>query len=123
MALQPGELAALVGPSGSGKSTLLDVLAGRKTVGTTTGLIRYAGTAPTSAFLRRYTGYVEQDDTLIPNLTVKEMISYTCVFFFFVWWDGAMGWSEGVAGHRPPAPTLRPHPFILIHTHTHTAPP
>ena len=77
MCLQPGELAALVGPSGSGKSTLLDVLAGRKTVGSTTGLIRYAGTAPTSAFLRRFTGYVEQDDTLIPNLTVSEMIAYT----------------------------------------------
>lgn len=77
MCLQPGELAALVGPSGSGKSTLLDVLAGRKTVGATTGLIRYAGTAPTTAFLRRFTGYVEQDDTLIPNLTVAEMVSYT----------------------------------------------
>ena len=77
MCLQPGELAALVGPSGSRKSTLLDVLAGRKTVGSTTGLIRYAGTAPTTAFLRRYTGYVEQDDTLIPNLTVAEMIAYT----------------------------------------------
>ena len=77
MCLQPGELAALVGPSGSGKSTLLDVLAGRKTVGATAGLIRYAGTAPTSAFLRRFTGYVEQDDTLIPNLTVSEMIAYT----------------------------------------------
>ena len=49
-----------MGPSGSGKTTLLDVLAGRKTAGKTRGSILFAGVAPTSMFLRRYTGYVEQ---------------------------------------------------------------
>jgi ABC-type lipoprotein export system ATPase subunit len=43
------------GPSGSGKTTLLDVLAGRKTAGTITGGILFGGTAPTRAFLRRFT--------------------------------------------------------------------
>ena len=47
-------------PSGSGKTTLLDVLAGRKTAGKTSGSILFAGVRPTSMFLRRYTGYVEQ---------------------------------------------------------------
>ena len=66
-----------MGPSGSGKTTLLDVLAGRKTQGTTSGQIRFAGYPPTSNFLRRYTGYVEQFDTLLDIFTVREMILYT----------------------------------------------
>lgn len=50
-----------MGPSGSGKTTLLDVLAGRKTVGTITGKVLFAGTRPTPMFLQRFTGYVEQN--------------------------------------------------------------
>ena len=65
----PGEVVALLGPSGSGKTTFLDVLAGRKAVGTTSGVTKFGGLAPTSQFLRRYTGYVEQFDTLIAALT------------------------------------------------------
>lgn len=81
-----------MGPSGSGllspfkfalneflvgKTTLLDVLAGRKTQGTISGNIRFAGYPPTYNFLRRYTGYVEQFDTLLEVLTVREMLMYT----------------------------------------------
>lgn len=65
------------GPSGSGKTTLLDLLAGRKTTGRTKGDILFAGNKPTRPFLRRYTGYVEQFDTLLPILTVEEMLMYT----------------------------------------------
>lgn len=60
-----------MGPSGSGKTTLLDVLAGRKTVGEAQGTILFGGTKPSRAFLRRFTGYVEQFDTLLPILTVQ----------------------------------------------------
>jgi len=74
--LEPGTMTALMGPSGSGKTTLLDVLAGRKTVGATTGRVLFGGEAPTRAFLRRFTGYVEQHDTLLPNLTVRELLVY-----------------------------------------------
>jgi ATP-binding cassette subfamily G (WHITE) protein 2 len=77
--IRPKELMALMGPSGSGKTTLLDVLAGRKTVGTTQGQIKFGGLAPTSEYLRRYTGYVEQFDTLVPILTVSEMFLYTAL--------------------------------------------
>lgn len=63
-----------MGPSGSGKTTLLDVLAGRKTVGTATGTLLFGSTAPSKAFLRRFTGYVEQFDTLLGILTVEEMV-------------------------------------------------
>lgn len=40
--------------------------------------MQFGGCVPSPAFLRRYTGYVEQSDTLIPNLTVEEMLHYTC---------------------------------------------
>lgn len=75
--LQAGEMSALMGPSGSGKTTLLDVLAGRKTVGSQTGEILFAGNTSTKQFLRRFTGYVEQFDTLLDVLTVEEMLLYT----------------------------------------------
>ncbi|GFR47309.1 hypothetical protein Agub_g8996 [Astrephomene gubernaculifera] len=71
------EMAALMGPSGSGKTTLLDVLAGRKNAGLTEGTVAFAGQKPTPQFLRRYTGYVEQFDTLLGTLTVYEMLLYT----------------------------------------------
>ncbi|KIZ07841.1 ABC transporter G family protein [Monoraphidium neglectum] len=87
---EPRAMCALMGPSGSGKTTLLDLLAGRKTAGRATGEILFAGNKPTRAFLRRYTGYVspapqgrgasgdvEQFDTLLPSLTVEEMLLYT----------------------------------------------
>uniref|UniRef100_A0A7S3VTN2 ABC transporter domain-containing protein n=1 Tax=Dunaliella tertiolecta TaxID=3047 RepID=A0A7S3VTN2_DUNTE len=75
--INPNELTALMGPSGSGKTTLLDVLAGRKNAGVLEGTVLFGGQKPSTAFLRRFTGYVEQFDTLIGMLTVKEMLLYT----------------------------------------------
>ncbi|CAG9461881.1 unnamed protein product [Pedinophyceae sp. YPF-701] len=75
-ALLPGRMTALMGPSGSGKSTLLDVLAGRKTSGVIDGEVAYGGETASPAFMKRYTGYVEQTDTLLENLTVEEMLQY-----------------------------------------------
>ena len=49
------------------------MLAGRKTTGKLTGGgIKFGGVKPTTTLLRRWTGYVEQFDTLVPNLTVAE---------------------------------------------------
>lgn len=73
-----GQIFGLLGPSGSGKSTLLDIIAGRKTTGTITGTILYDGKKASKSWLRRNVGYVEQRDTLIPNMTVEEMLMYTC---------------------------------------------
>ena len=74
---KPGQMTALMGPSGSGKTTLLDVLAGRKTTGEISGDLLFSGVKPSRAFLRRFTGYVEQFDTLLPILSVEEMLLYT----------------------------------------------
>mmetsp|Transcript_6067 Transcript_6067/g.15685 ORF Transcript_6067/g.15685 Transcript_6067/m.15685 type:complete len:806 (-) Transcript_6067:656-3073(-) len=76
VAFEPGHLTALLGPSGSGKTTLLDVTSGRKTRGRVSGAIRFSGVVPTNALLKRETAYVEQSDTLIPALTVTEMLMY-----------------------------------------------
>jgi ABC-type multidrug transport system ATPase subunit len=74
-----------MGPSGSGKTTLLDVLAGRKTAGTTSGTLLFGGTVPTRAFMRRFSAYVEQFDTLLGILTVEEMArSEGCLLSLFV---------------------------------------
>lgn len=74
---RPGVMTALMGPSGCGKTTLLDVLSGRKTAGQIRGEILYNGVEPTPALLKTRCGYVEQFDTLVPNLTVYEMLLYT----------------------------------------------
>ncbi|GBF98060.1 hypothetical protein Rsub_10288 [Raphidocelis subcapitata] len=74
---EAGRLTALMGPSGSGKTTLLDVVAGRRGGGGVSGDVRFGGRPPAPAFLQRFTGYVEQFDTLIPTLTVREMLAYT----------------------------------------------
>ena len=72
-----GRMTALMGPSGSGKTTLLDVLAGRKTSGAIEGEVLFAGQKLARGALRNLTGYVEQFDTLIGELSVKQMLMYT----------------------------------------------
>eukprot|EP00891_Asterochloris_glomerata_P001938 jgi/Astpho2/1938/gw1.00038.347.1_t len=72
-----GQMAAIMGPSGSGKSTLLDIISSRKTTGKITGQVLFGSQKATQPFLRRYAGYVEQADTLLPVLTVREMLLYT----------------------------------------------
>ena len=54
-----GSLKSTVTPL-SPMQTLLDILSGRKTSGTIVGDIRFGGVPPSSAFLQRYTGFVEQ---------------------------------------------------------------
>ena len=73
-----GRVAAIMGPSGAGKTTLLNVLAGRSS-----GLLNVSGDVvvarakPTDVVRKRYTGYCEQQDSLIDVLSVREMLEYT----------------------------------------------
>ena len=69
-------MTALMGPSGSGKTTLLDVLSGRKNSGVIAGTILYDGKRPNTRTRKQKTGYVEQFDTLVAELTVREMLMY-----------------------------------------------
>ncbi|ESL06835.1 hypothetical protein TRSC58_05484 [Trypanosoma rangeli SC58] len=77
-----GEVLAILGPSGAGKTTLLDLLCVRRKHGVTTGTISFNGTPITTAapkFIKQYRniiGYVSQEDTLLPALTVRQTIEY-----------------------------------------------
>lgn len=73
-----GRMTALMGPSGSGKTTLLDVCSGRKNSGRVTGTVGFAGNRHVrGSVLKDLCGHVEQFDTLVGELTVKDMLMYT----------------------------------------------
>ena len=67
-----------MGPSGSGKTTLLDCLAYRKRQGISQqGEITINdGFETSSTSMRNVSSYVEQEDTLIGSLTVRETLSF-----------------------------------------------
>lgn len=75
LAVQSGELLALVGPSGCGKSTLLRAVAGL--VRPSAGTIRINGVAVDALPPeQRRVGLVFQDHALFPHLTVAANISF-----------------------------------------------
>ncbi|KAF7723744.1 hypothetical protein EC973_001720 [Apophysomyces ossiformis] len=76
---RPGEVMAIMGPSGAGKTTLLDILADRTKAGTVTGDIYVNGHKLSSGEYKRLIGYVDQEDTMIPTLTVYETILYSAL--------------------------------------------
>jgi NitT/TauT family transport system ATP-binding protein len=64
--IRPGEFVVLLGPSGCGKSTLLNLTAG--TLRPRQGRIVFDGKPVTS--INRNVGYVTQEDTMLPWLTL-----------------------------------------------------
>eukprot|EP00041_Stephanoeca_diplocostata_P011915 m.197985 g.197985 ORF g.197985 m.197985 type:complete len:694 (+) comp18726_c0_seq1:57-2138(+) len=75
----PGTLLALMGATGSGKTTMLSVLSNRLDSGTTLNSpskVRY-GEYMFSKSLKRFIGFVEQDDVVIDSLTVRQSLTYT----------------------------------------------
>ncbi|KAG0689456.1 ATP-binding cassette transporter snq2 [Pichia californica] len=72
----PGTMTALIGESGAGKTTLLNVLSRRTEVGVITGDMLVNGKPVDLSFERR-TGYVQQQDLHISELTVKESLLFS----------------------------------------------
>ena len=80
--MKPGEIMALMGPSGSGKTTLLNRLSNRSNPKSSkqTGEILINKEVATLAELKEVSNYVEQEDSLIGSLTVKETVEFSAKF-------------------------------------------
>lgn len=71
----PGTLTALMGESGAGKTTLLNTLAQRIDFGVVTGDMLVNGKPLDLSFSRR-TGYVQQQDIHVIEVTVRESLQF-----------------------------------------------
>ncbi|KAB2572282.1 Epidermal growth factor-like type 3 [Lasiodiplodia theobromae] len=72
--VRPGELMAIMGASGAGKTTFLDILARKNKRGRIYGDIYVNGEKIPNDDFRSVIGFVDQEDALLPTLTVHETI-------------------------------------------------
>ncbi|GAB1608807.1 protein white-like [Argonauta hians] len=74
--VKPGTLVAIMGASGAGKSTLMNVLAGRSGNSVeVSGEVTVNG-CKIDELLGDISAYVQQEDALIPSLTVREQLNF-----------------------------------------------
>eukprot|EP00474_Spongospora_subterranea_P000873 CRZ01331.1 hypothetical protein [Spongospora subterranea] len=71
-----GSLLAIMGGSGSGKTTLLKVMAGRTAGLKISGDVFFNGKRLSEEIRQRSMGYVHQQDTLLPYLSVRDTLRY-----------------------------------------------
>ncbi|KAJ3100751.1 hypothetical protein HDU97_001978, partial [Phlyctochytrium planicorne] len=72
-----GRVFAIMGPSGAGKSTFLDIIAGKAKSGNVHGRVTVDGQDLPPAAFRSLVGYVDQEDLLMPTLTVRETLMFS----------------------------------------------
>ncbi|KAI9766622.1 MAG: hypothetical protein M1840_006433 [Geoglossum simile] len=70
----PGQLTAIMGASGAGKTTFLDILARKNKRGVVEGDFYVNGEKISDNEYRSVIGFVDQEDTMLPTLTVHETI-------------------------------------------------
>ena len=70
----PGEIMAIMGASGAGKTTFLDILARKNKRGTVDGNFYVNGEKVTDTEYKSVVGFVDQEDMMLPTLTVHETI-------------------------------------------------
>ncbi|KAF2837028.1 hypothetical protein M501DRAFT_1006948 [Patellaria atrata CBS 101060] len=73
-AVRPGEIMAIMGASGAGKTTFLDILARKNKRGSTQGDFFVNGEKIPDDEFRSVIGFVDQEDNMLPTLTVHETI-------------------------------------------------
>ncbi|UNI23697.1 FAD-dependent urate hydroxylase [Purpureocillium takamizusanense] len=70
----PGEVTAIMGASGAGKTSLLDILARKNKRGQVSGDFYVNGEKVVNSEYKKVVGFVDQEDTMLPTLTVHETI-------------------------------------------------
>ncbi|CAK7269542.1 FAD-dependent urate hydroxylase [Sporothrix epigloea] len=70
----PGEVMAIMGASGAGKTTFLDILARKNKRGEVSGEFFVNGEKVSNQDFKSVVGFVDQEDTMLPTLTVHETI-------------------------------------------------
>lgn len=71
---RPGEVTAIMGASGAGKTTFLDILARKNKRGQVNGEFYVNGEKVSDSVFKNVVGFVDQEDTMLPTLTVHETI-------------------------------------------------
>ncbi|KAI8823569.1 P-loop containing nucleoside triphosphate hydrolase protein [Fimicolochytrium jonesii] len=74
--VKTGELVAIMGSSGAGKTTLLNCLSGRISTGKLNGDVALNGRPRNPKQWKKLMAFVEQDDHLYSNLTVRETLQF-----------------------------------------------
>ncbi|KAI9311577.1 hypothetical protein BX666DRAFT_1996467 [Dichotomocladium elegans] len=77
--VEPAQMLAIMGPSGAGKSSLLDILSRKHKRGIASGNILINGMVPNRQQFKQISGFVDQDDTLMGTLTVRETLMYSAM--------------------------------------------
>ncbi|XP_045836208.1 ATP-binding cassette sub-family G member 5 isoform X2 [Meles meles] len=78
--VESGQILCILGSSGSGKTTLLDAMSGRlRRTGTFLGEVFVNGQPLRREQFQDCFSYVQQSDTLLSNLTVRETLRYTAL--------------------------------------------
>lgn len=77
LSMKYGQVIGIMGSSGSGKTTLLNALCGRTPHNLIQGRILFNNSEAGYYHKNRMTAYVQQNDYLMPYLTVRECLQYT----------------------------------------------
>ena len=72
--VNPGQIMAIMGASGAGKTTFLDILARKNKRGNVSGSIHVNGENVSDGDFKSVIGFVDQEDAMMPTLTVHETI-------------------------------------------------
>lgn len=77
--VESGQVLAILGGSGAGKTTLLDILARKTKRGKIEGDFYINGKTLADKKYKRIVGFVDQEDCMMPTLTVYETIVYSAL--------------------------------------------
>jgi ABC-type multidrug transport system ATPase subunit len=77
--VKPGEVLAIMGASGAGKTSFLDILARKRKKGIVDGEFFLNGRKVSDSQFKAVVGFVDQEDTLMPSLTVYETVLYSAL--------------------------------------------